>query len=213
MKNNTELRAEAREVLSGNWGVPIGITVVYMIITIVIQNIPFVGFLASLFITGHLVFGLAIFFLKFSRKEQANVNHLFEGFKDYGRVLISYLLLILYVLLWFLLFIIPGIIASISYSQVWFILAEDNDIKPADALKKSKEMMYGYKMQYFLLALSFIGWILLAMLTCGIGLLWVLPYIQTANAKFYEDLKKNYANSSNQSSDSEISDENNMIEE
>ncbi len=95
-------------------------------------------------------------------------------------------------MLWTLLFIIPGIIAQIGYSQVWFILTEDDEISPNDALKKSKEMMYGYKMQYFLLGLSFIGWIILAILTCGIGLLWVLPYIQTSNAKFYEDLKANY---------------------
>ena len=149
MKNNTTLRAEARERLSGNWGAPIGITVVYMIVSIVIQNIPFIGALAYLFITGHLVFGLAIFFLKYSREEDANVNNLFEGFKDYGRILVTYLLFILYVLLWTLLFIIPGIIAQIGYSQVWFIIAEDSEIKPIDALKKSKQMMYGYKMQYF----------------------------------------------------------------
>jgi uncharacterized membrane protein len=98
--------------------------------------------------------------------------------------------------LWALLFIIPGIIAQIGYSQVWFILAEDDQISPNDALKKSKKMMYGYKMQFFLLGLSFIGWLLLAILTCGIGLLWVVPYMQTANAKFYEDLKANYEDNS-----------------
>jgi uncharacterized membrane protein len=192
MKNNQTIRAEAREVLSGNWGPAIGTIAVYLIISAVIQNIPYIGMLASLFITGPLVLGLAIFFLNYSRKEEANVNQLFDGFKNYGRALGTYLLLFFYVLLWTLLFIIPGIIAQIGYSQVWFILAEDDEISPNDALKKSKEMMYGYKMQYFLLGLSFIGWIILAILTCGIGLLWVLPYIQTSNAKFYENLKANY---------------------
>ena len=192
MKNNQTIRAEAREVLTGNWGSAIGTVAVYIIISVVIQNIPYVGILASLFITGHLVLGLAIFFLNYSRKEEANVNQLFDGFKDYGRTLGTYLLFSLYIFLWALLFIIPGIIAQIGYSQVWFILAEDDQISPNDALKKSKEMMYGYKMQFFLLGLSFIGWLLLAILTCGIGLLWVIPYMQTANAKFYEDLKANY---------------------
>ena len=196
MKNNQTIRAEAREVLAGNWGPAIGTVAVYMIISVVIQNIPYVGMIASLFITGPLVLGLAIFFLNYSRKEEANVNQLFDGFKNYGRSLGCYLLLVLYVLLWTLLFIIPGIIAQIGYSQVWFILSEDDEIEPNDALKKSKEMMYGYKMQFFLLGLSFIGWILLAVLTCGIGLLWVVPYIQTANAKFYENLKANYENNS-----------------
>jgi uncharacterized membrane protein len=192
MKNNKTLRAEAREILSGNWGPAIGTVAVYFIISTVIQNIPYVGIVASLFITGPLVLGLAIFFLNYSRKEEANVNQLFDGFKNYGRALGTYLLMLFYILLWTLLFIIPGIIAQMGYSQVWFILAEDDEISPNDALKKSKEMMYGYKMQYFLLGLSFIGWIILAILTCGIGLLWVLPYIQTSNAKFYEDLKTNY---------------------
>jgi uncharacterized membrane protein len=192
MKNNQTIRAEAREILSGNWGPAIGTVAVYFIISTVIQNIPYVGIVASLFITGPLVLGLAIFFLNYSRKEEANVNQLFDGFKNYGRALGTYLLMLFYILLWTLLFIIPGIIAQMGYSQVWFILAEDDEISPNDALKKSKEMMYGYKMQYFLLGLSFIGWIILAILTCGIGLLWVLPYIQTSNAKFYEDLKTNY---------------------
>jgi uncharacterized membrane protein len=192
MKNNQTIRAEAREVITGNWGPAIGTIAVYLIISVVIQNIPYVGMIASLFISGHLVLGLAIFFLNYSRKEEANVNQLFDGFKNYGRTLGTYLLFSLYVLLWTLLFIIPGIIAQIGYSQVWFILAEDDQIEPNDALKKSKEMMYGYKMQYFLLGLSFIGWLLLAILTCGIGLLWVIPYMQTSNAKFYEDLKANY---------------------
>ena len=196
MKNNQTIKAEAREVLAGNWGPAIGTVAVYMIISVVIQNIPYVGMIASLFITGPLVLGLAIFFLNYSRKEEANVNQLFDGFKNYGRSLGCYLLLVLYVLLWTLLFIIPGIIAQIGYSQVWFILSEDDEIEPNDALKKSKEMMYGYKMQFFLLGLSFIGWILLGVLTCGIGLLWVVPYIQTANAKFYEDLKSNYKSNS-----------------
>ena len=80
-----------------------------------------------------------------------------------------------------------------KYSQVWFIMAEDNEISGNDAIKKSKEMMDGFKMQYFSLALSFIGWILLAMLTCGVGLLWVVPYMQTSYAKFYEALKEHHA--------------------
>ena len=193
MLENKSIRTEARNRLSVNWGQPIGVFIVYLLIAVALQNTPYIGTIALLFIAGHLTLGLAIYFLKFFRHEEANLNLLFEGFKNYGNVLVTYLLYSIYILLWTLLFIIPGIIAQMKYSQVWFIMAEDHEISGNDALKKSKEMMDGFKMQYFLLALSFIGWILLAMLTCGIGLLWVVPYMQTSYAKFYEALKEHHA--------------------
>ena len=197
MLDNKSIRAEARNRLSGNWGQPIGVFSIYLLITIVLQNIPFIGPIALIFVAGPLTLGFTIYFLKFLKDEESNLNQLFEGFKNYGSVLVTYLLYTIYILLWALLFIIPGIIAQMKYSQVWFIMAEDNEISGNDALKKSKEMMDGFKMQYFLLALSFIGWILLAMLTCGIGLLWVVPYIQTSYAKFYEALKEHHAQNHN----------------
>ncbi len=197
MLDNKSIRAEARNRLSGNWGQPIGVFSIYLLITIVLQNIPFIGPIALIFVAGPLTLGFTIYFLKFLKDEESNLNQLFEGFKNYGSVLVTYLLYTIYILLWTLLFIIPGIIAQMKYSQVWFIMAEDNEISGNDALKKSKEMMDGFKMQYFLLALSFIGWILLAMLTCGIGLLWVVPYIQTSYAKFYEALKEHHAQNHN----------------
>ena len=193
MLDNKSIRAEARNRLSGNWGQPIGVFAIYLLITVVLQNIPFIGPIALIFITGPLALGLAIYFLNFLKDDESNLNQLFEGFKNYGGVLVTYLLYSIYILLWTLLFIIPGIIAQMKYSQVWFIMAEDSEISGNDALMKSKKMMDGFKMQYFLLALSFFGWILLAMLTCGIGLLWVIPYMQTSYAKFYEALKEHHA--------------------
>ena len=193
MLDNKSIRAEARNRLSGNWSQPIGVFAIYLLITVVLQNIPFVGPIALIFITGPLTLGLAIYFLNFLKDEESNLNQLFEGFKNYGGVLVTYLLYSIYILLWTLLFIIPGIIAQMKYSQVWFIMAEDSEISGNDALMKSKKMMDGFKMQFFLLALSFFGWILLAMLTCGIGLLWVIPYMQTSYAKFYEALKEHHA--------------------
>ena len=193
MLDNKSIRAEARNRLSGNWGQPIGVFAIYLLITVVLQNIPFIGPIALIFITGPFALGLAIYFLNFLKNEESNLNQLFEGFKNYGGVLVTYLLYSIYILLWTLLFIIPGIIAQMKYSQVWFIMAEDSEISGNDALMKSKKMMDGFKMQFFLLALSFFGWILLAMLTCGIGLLWVIPYMQTSYAKFYEALKEHHA--------------------
>ena len=137
--------------------------------------------------------GICMFTLSLSRNENARLEQIFEGFRNYGTVLGAYLLMIVFIFLCALLLIIPGIIAAIAYSQTFYILAEDDTIDSMDALRKSKEMMDGYKWKYFCLGLRFIGWALLCVLTLGIGFLWLSPYIQVSYAKFYEDLKTNQA--------------------
>ena len=189
VKENKELMAEARESLSGNWGLAIGTFLVYGIIISSLQFIPVVGSVLALFIAGPMLVGVSMFSLSLSRGENARLEQIFEGFKNYGTVLGAYLLMVVLILLWMLLLIIPGIIAAIAYSQTFYILAEDDAISSMDALKKSKEMMDGYKWKYFCLGLRFIGWALLCILTLGIGFLWLSPYIQISYAKFYEDIK------------------------
>ena len=189
VKENTELMAEARESLSGNWGLAIATFLVYGIIISIFQVIPTVGPVLILFIAGPMLVGISMFSLSLSRGENARLEQIFEGFKNYGTVLGAYLLMVVLILLWMLLLIIPGIIAAIAYSQTFYILAEDDAISSMDALKKSKEMMDGYKWKYFCLGLRFIGWALLCILTLGIGFLWLSPYIQISYAKFYEDIK------------------------
>ena len=93
--------------------------------------------------------------------------------------------------LWTLLLVVPGIVALMRYSQAWFIMADDPNIRPMEAIEKSKQMMDGHKWEYFVLGLSFIWWFLLCCVTLGIGLLWLIPYIQTTVANFYDDLKSN----------------------
>jgi uncharacterized membrane protein len=193
VKENTELMAEARESLSGNWGLAIATFLVYGIIISIFQVIPKVGPVLVLFIAGPMLVGISMFSLSLSRGENARLEQIFEGFKNYSTVLGAYLLMVVLILLWMLLLIIPGIIAAIAYSQTFYILAEDDAISSMDALKKSKEMMDGYKWKYFCLGLRFIGWALLCILTLGIGFLWLSPYIQISYAKFYEDLKNNQA--------------------
>ena len=190
VKENKELMAEARESLSGNWGLAIGTFLVYGIIISSLQFIPVVGSVLALFIAGPMLVGVSMFSLSLSRGENARLEQIFEGFRNYGTVLGAYLLMIVFIFLWALLLIIPGIIAAIAYSQTFYILAEDDTIGSMDALKKSKEMMDGYKWKYFCLGLRFIGWALLCILTLGIGFLWLSPYIQISYAKFYEDIKK-----------------------
>lgn len=189
VKENKELTQQALESLNGKWGLAVGTFLVYMLITAGIQRVPVIGYIASLLISGPLALGIAIFSLTLSRKKKARLEQLFDGFQNFGTALLTYLLMVVFIILWMLLLIIPGIIAAIAYSQAFYILAEDNSIGAMDALKKSKEMMDGYKWKYFYLCLQFLGWALLCVLTFGIGFLWLLPYAQVSYAHFYEDIK------------------------
>ncbi len=191
VKENKELMKQARESLSGKWGLAIGTFLFYMLIIGAVQIVPVAGPIASLIIAGPMALGIAIFTLTLARKQDARLEQIFEGFQNFGTALGAYVLMVIFVFLWMLLLIIPGIIAAIAYSQVFYILAENNSIGPMDALRKSEEMMYGYKWKYFCLGLRFIGWALLCVLTLGIGFLWLAPYAQVSYAHFYEDIKDN----------------------
>ena len=88
-----------------------------------------------------------------------------------------------------MLFVIPGIIASYSYSMMHFVMAENPDMRANEAIRESKRLMKGNKWRFFCLQLSFIGWELLSFLTLGLGVFFLLPYIHAANAEFYAELK------------------------
>ena len=103
------------------------------------------------------------------------------------------ILVVIYEFLWTLLLIIPGIIKYYSYAMTKFILLDEPELKYDAAIEKSMEMMKGKKFKLFLLDLSFIGWALLCILTLGIGLVLLVPYMYTARAAFYEDLKAELA--------------------
>jgi len=186
---NKILMKQARESLAGKWGLAVGTFTVYMLIGLIINKIKHVGPIISLIVSGPLVVGLCVFSLSISRNKEARLEQIFEGFKKFGRALAAYLLVALFTVLWGLLLVIPGIIAALSYSQTFYILADDENINASDAIEKSKKMMYGYKWKLFCLGLRFFGWLLLSVLTVGIGFLWLFPYIQISMAKFYDDVK------------------------
>jgi len=186
---NRILMKQARESLAGKWGIAVGTFTVYMLIGLIINKIKNAGPIISLVVSGPLVVGLCVFSLSISRNKDARLEQIFEGFKKFGRSLVAYLLVLVFTILWALLLIVPGIIAALSYSQTFFILADDENISASDAIEKSKKMMYGYKWKLFCLGLRFFGWLLLSILTLGIGLLWLVPYMNISMAKFYEDVK------------------------
>ena len=136
-----------------------------------------------------MMYGYAIVMLSVMRGGEMNIGGLFDGFNDFGRIVGTKLLQAIYTFLWMLLLVIPGIIKSYSYAMTDFILKDEPLLANNAAIEKSMAMMDGNKMKLFLLDLSFIGWAILCLFTFGIGFLFLQPYVQSAHAAFYEDLK------------------------
>ena len=186
---NKILMANARNSLKGSWGLAIVALVVYFLVFCVVGLFPVIGTIATYIIIGPMTVGGVRFTLAVSRKGRPEIGQLFSGFDRFGTHLAAYLLQTIFVALWTLLLIIPGIIAALSYSMTYFIIAEDSSISASDAIAKSKKMMKGNKWKLVCLGFRFIGWFLLATLTFGIGFLWVGPYSYVSYAKFYDDLR------------------------
>ena len=194
-KTNLEIMHSAKEALNGKWGIAIGTFLVYTLLTSAASMredwLPFTSII-FIIIAGPLAVGISIFSLNIARDYNPQFQDVLEGFKrNAGNAIITYLLMALFIVLWTLLFIIPGIIAAISYSMTFFILAEDEHIPPMEALDKSKQLMDGYKWKYFRLGLRLFLLALLCILTFGIGFLFLIPYAHVCTAKFYEDVKAN----------------------
>lgn len=212
---NKDLMADARSALSGNWGMAILGTVLYLLL---VNSLNFFSFSTSAFVSaaasvgngdgaagaeaieaicsivlillsGPFLVGFNAFFLGIASESDPRLENLFVGFKRFGAALGAYLLFVLFMYLWLLLFIIPGIIAAFRYSMAFFILADDEECGPLEAIRRSKEMMRGNKWKFFCLHWRFLGWYLLSLISLGIGFLWLIPYMQTSFAKFYEDVK------------------------
>ena len=132
--------------------------------------------------------GYAKFNLNLVDKKNAAFETLFEYFSHWKTTTIARLLRALYVFLWSLLFIIPGIVAGFSYAMTDYILAEDPELTADEAISQSKSIMMGNKWRFFCLQFSFIGWDILATLAFGIGHLWLTPYKQAAYAAFYREV-------------------------
>ena len=151
----------------------------------VIVTISIIRFLVS----GATTLGYAKFNLKLVDGEQATFATLFSGYHQFVKGLVMQLLRALYVILWSLLLFIPGIIACHSYAMTPYILADHPELSANEAIRRSKELMEGNRWRLFCMQFSFIGWsILCALFTLGIGYLWLMPYIEAANAAFYREI-------------------------
>lgn len=214
--SNKELMVEARDSLKGNWGLAMLGYLLYSLLVasfyaFVASTAFFVWMSGSaggahgaaatsalyfsvsvieLLVSGAFLVGFMGFFLGIAQENEARMELLFLGFRRFWKAFTCYFFVGLFVFLWSLLLVIPGLIAVFRYSMAYFIIADDADCGPLEAIGRSKEMMKGNKWKLFCLHWRFFGWALFAtVFTFGIGYLWLIPYMLTSFAKFYEDLK------------------------
>ena len=184
--SRAELKANAKSNISGK-------VLKYFVTSIVIGICA--GALTIIPVLGALliyIFMLSdvIIFLKLYKGEDFSIGDAFSGFKigATGKTMLAGFLMGIFEILWSMLFVIPGIIKSIAYSMTFYIIAENPEISATDAIKKSQEMMQGHKMEYFILQLSFIPWLILVSFTFGLAGIYVMPYMSATRANFYKSI-------------------------
>ena len=208
-----ELKDNAKQYLRGNWGWAIIVFLITAIIVGIFTgaghwldetyinydgtNIfyQFASPIGSILLWIGSFIGLsrniAFLELRDDQKEEKQYMAAFSVFTEnrFGPELINFVLVSIFTFLWTWLLIIPGIIKAYSYSMTPYIVkdmvASGKQVSATDGINASKELMKGHKMALFIFDLSFLGWNILAAITCGIGYLWVTPYYQTAKANFY----------------------------
>ena len=148
------------------------------------------GIFYTIFIGNVIVVGNNRYFIK-NHDENPDLGEIFSGFKgNYLNVVKIMFLMDLKTLLWLFLFIVPGVIKAYEYSMIPYLLAENPNLSASEAFSLSKQMTTGQKADLFVLDLSFLGWIILGALCCGIGLLFVQPYPEATKAEVYLILKQ-----------------------
>lgn len=152
-----------------------------------------IGFMLTLIrlaVGGVTRLGYATFLLKQYDGLDADPEELLNHYNRFWDGFLLSLLTFIFVFLWSLLLLIPGLIAALKYSMAPFILAENPGMTPSEALDASKNLMYGHKWELFCLILSFIGWMLLSAITFGLLSLYVTPYMNAAHAAFYRQISR-----------------------
>ncbi|MFJ7685681.1 DUF975 family protein [Peribacillus butanolivorans] len=217
----SELKREALLSLKGKWGVAVSLMLLLFLINVILPMIVEVigsGGFTQWFAQEETpvwsdIFGTVLsialipltiattwFYLNIVRKGNPDIPEVFAIYKDGKtsfKIIGASILQGIFIFLWSLLFIIPGIIKSLSYSQLFFLLKDHPQLTVLEAFSESKKRMKGLKWKYFLMHLSFIGWGILCIFTLGIGLLWLAPYAGTTMAAFYNELIVPQDNSDN----------------
>jgi uncharacterized membrane protein len=208
MNTNQTLKRQALDSLSGKWGKSVLAVFLFSVISITLSrltdpllNMP--GFFEDTTFRDDIIsetrdtiidyvllmplfIGTTWMFQSFVQGEHTSFGSIFKPFTRFWRYMLTGLILTVLLTFWTLLLIVPGVIKYYSYSQTLFILRENPDYTPLQAIRESKAKMHGNRSELFFLQLSFLGWGLLAILTLFIGMFWLEPYFRTTMASFYE---------------------------
>ncbi|WP_318661646.1 DUF975 family protein [Treponema sp.] len=184
------IKLAARQQITGNVGLFFGLSIVISIILSISCSVA----VGPLVLGGPFALGEALFIRQVVRDGEGEFGTGFKGFNQFTSSLVAYILKCIFITLWSLLFIIPGVIAAIRYSMTFFILADNPTMDGYAAICKSKEMMQGHKWEFFVLCLSFFWWYLLCAITFGLAAIYVAPYMKATFFNFYENLKEASAN-------------------
>ena len=191
--NRAELKAAARVQISGKIGILFVISLIVFGITFVAELfgafIPGVSLAVSVIVTPAFALSMAMVYLNVTDDIKPTVGDAFAGFEDFWAAFKVTFLVGIYTFLWSLLFVIPGIVKAYSYSMSLYILAENKGKSARECIRESMAMTEGYKMDLFVLDLSFIGWALVTAITFGLAGIWVGPYMQATKVNAYRFLK------------------------
>ena len=188
--NRAELKAAAKEQIKGNIGMLFLCGLIIFGIALACAFIPMVGGVASFLVTPPLSLGVCMIYLGLTEGKKAEVGTLFQGFQSFGKSIWLTILVAVFTFLWTLLLDIPGIIKGLSYSMAFYVLADNPEMTAREALRESKEIMHGHKWELFVLQLSFILWMILGLFTLGFAYIYVIPYMSTTVANFYQKIKR-----------------------
>ena len=186
MKKARDYRYIAHSTCDYNIGT---LALIYFLMSLLTSLVGSIGYgVAAIVVVGPLTMGFYISIIRNYHYQKVEVANLFDGFKNFVTNMVLGLLQAVYTLLWSLLLIIPGIVKSYAYSMAYFVSLDNPELNADQCITKSKELMYGHKWKLFCLDLSYIGWMILCVLTLGILAFWVSPRMYTARYAFYCDL-------------------------
>ena len=194
----SELKNKAKEQIKGNIGILFVCNLVVVAVCAVVALIPElippiasygIGAMAVNIVMPAFMISLIMIYLGLAAGKKPNVPDVFKGLNIFGKALWLIIITEFFVALWSMLLVIPGIIKGISYSMAPYVLADNPNMTAREALRESKKIMQGHKMDYFILALSFFWWFLLIGATFGIAGIYAGPYIQATITNFYNKIK------------------------
>lgn len=189
--NNHKLKETALSQLKKHWSNASLLLITLYLLTIIILFLPKIKFLLIFILLGPVELGLTNFFLHLKRSRNSNIEVFIFGFKNFPCAIELFLIKFALIVINILLLVIPGFIAFLDYSMSFYILHDNPNLSSKEILKQSKELIYGHRLDLLKLYVSFIGWIILSTLTLGIGFIWLIPYIKTTKANFYDQLRRN----------------------